>query len=144
MIRLEAFWDSSAIVPLCVPQAFSSPVQALLSKYSMTVWWATPVEIVGAIARLLRIGGITAATWKASRAYSEGLTGVWWVISPSRDVLSSAMSLVDRYDVHAADALQLAAALKWAGNSPEHKTFLTLDNRLRDAALLCGFDAPQI
>jgi len=51
---------------------------------------------------------------------------------------------VERYDLRAADALQLSAGLEWCGEDPRGRVFLTADKKLRDAALLCGFDAPQI
>ncbi len=144
MNRRNAFWDSSALVPLCVPQAFSPKVRELLNHYSVTIWWATPVEIAGAAARLLRVQDIGTDTWKDARRYEGELAQTWRVIAPSDEVRDSAIDLVDRYDVHAADSLQLAAALEWCEGNPRGEIFITLDNRLRDAALLCGFDAPKI
>jgi hypothetical protein len=51
---------------------------------------------------------------------------------------------VDRYDLRAADSLQLAAALEWCEDAPQGRIFLTTDRKLREAALLSGFDAKQI
>ena len=144
MNRRTAFWDSSALVPLCVPQAFSARVRELLNRFSVVTWWVTPVEIAGAAARLLRVQDIDTNTWKEARRYEEKLARTWRVIAPSDDVRAAATDLVDRYDVHAADSLQLAAALEWCEGNPRGEVFITIDNRLRDAALLCGFDAPKI
>jgi hypothetical protein len=44
----------------------------------------------------------------------------------------------------AADALQLAAALEWSENIPHGKVFIAADQRLREAAVLSGFDAKVI
>jgi predicted nucleic acid-binding protein len=52
-----------------------------------------------------------------------------------------AIGLVEKYDLRAADSLQLAAGLEWCGNTPLNKLFLTSDRRLQDAALLTGFNA---
>ena len=52
--------------------------------------------------------------------------------------------LLERYDLRAADALQLAAALGWCENAPRGRVFLTADQKLREAALLSGFDAKEI
>lgn len=60
-------------------------------------------------------------------------------------IQAKASTLIERYDLRAADApLQLAAALEWCENQPQGRIFLTADQRLRDAALLSGFDARQI
>jgi predicted nucleic acid-binding protein len=50
------------------------------------------------------------------------------------------MELIKRYDLHAADSLQMAAALQWCEGIPQGRVFLTADGRLRDAARLVGFD----
>ena len=54
------------------------------------------------------------------------------------------MQLVERYDLRAADALQLAAALGWCEDAPQGRVFLTADRKLREAVLLSGFDAKEI
>ena len=51
-----AFWDASALVPLCVTQRATPVVEALSAQYQVAVWWSTPVEIRGAFARLVRMG----------------------------------------------------------------------------------------
>jgi hypothetical protein len=38
----------------------------------------------------------------------------------------------------------LAAALEWCEYAPQGRVFLTADQKLRDAALLSGFDAQQM
>jgi hypothetical protein len=54
-----AFWDTSALVPLCVQQHPSSAVRELLGQHEITVWWATSVEMRSAFERLLRMGQLT-------------------------------------------------------------------------------------
>jgi hypothetical protein len=44
----------------------------------------------------------------------------------------------------AADAFQLAAALEWCEYNPSGRVFLTTDLKLRNAALLGGFDAKEL
>jgi len=51
---------------------------------------------------------------------------------------------VDRYDLRAADSLQLAAALVWCEDVPQGRAFFTADQKLGEAALLGGLDAKQI
>ena len=57
---------------------------------------------------------------------------------------SKAVQLVERYDLRAADSLQLAAVLAWCEDAPQERVFLTTDQKLREAALLSGFDAKEI
>jgi len=44
-----------------------------------------------------------------------------------------------RFDLRAADGLQLAAAIAWRGFDDERTVFITGDNRLGDAAKASGF-----
>jgi predicted nucleic acid-binding protein len=66
------------------------------------------------------------------------------VIEPSNALRANAVQLVDRYDLKAADALQLAAALEWCDGLPHGEVFLAADQRLREAAILSGFDGKVI
>ena len=51
------FWDSSALVPLCVDEPATDAALALLAEDpEVAVWWATPVECASALARLERDG----------------------------------------------------------------------------------------
>ena len=53
--RQLAFWDASALVPLCVGQTTTPRAIALYKSYEAVIWWATPVEIASALARLMRM-----------------------------------------------------------------------------------------
>jgi predicted nucleic acid-binding protein len=55
--------------------------------------------------------------------------------------MSDAAQLVERFDLRAADSLQLAAAFEWCEGVSQSRVFLTADQKLREAALLSGFDA---
>jgi predicted nucleic acid-binding protein len=66
------------------------------------------------------------------------------LIQPSNILRSKAVQRVERYDMRAADSLQLAAALAWCEDAPQGRVFLTTDQKLRKAALLSGFDAKEI
>jgi len=59
-------------------------------------------------------------------------------------VRATSIELVDRFDLRAADSLQLAATLEWCEYAPQDRVFLTADQKLRDAAILAGFDAKQL
>jgi predicted nucleic acid-binding protein len=142
--RPVAFWDTSALVPLCAHQGITPRVIALYRNYGMVVWWATPVEIASALRRLVRMKQITPDDWVTSRRLALDLAESWRIVQPSNTLRENAAQLVERYDLKAADAMQLAAALEWCENDPQGKLFLAADKKLREAAVLSGFDGKAI
>ena len=142
--RVPAFWDASALVPLCVRQGITPQAIALYKTHDAVVWWATPVEIASALARLLRTKQLDSRAWAKSNKLAKCLADSWSVIQPSDALRATSRQLVDRYDLRAADSFQLAAALEWCEHAPQGRVFLAADQKLRDAALLSGFDAKQM
>lgn len=142
--RPSAFWDTSALVPLCVRQGATPRAIALYKNCEAVVWSTTPVEMASALARLVRMKQLNSSDWAEACKLAKALADAWFVIQPSDAVRSKAMQLVDRYDLRAADALPLAAALVWCEDIPQGRVFLTADQKLREAAMLSGFDAKQM
>ena len=142
--RRLAFWDASALVPLCVGQRNTSRAIALYEKYEAVVWWATPIEIASALARLVRMKQLSSSDWAQSQRLAADLAEAWFVIQPSDTLRAKAIRLVDRHDLRAADALQLAAALEWCEDAPQGNVFLAADEKLRAAAVLSGFEERRI
>src|SRR5207247_10366206 len=142
--RISAFWDTSALVPLLVRQSNTSQAVAVYKLLECVVWWATPVEIASAVARLLRTGKISTDDFAKSRNLANALFSSWAVIFPTDAIRATSMQLVERYDLRAADSLQLAAALHWCGDAPQGRIFLSGDQKLHDSALLSGFDAKRL
>jgi len=134
-----AFWDSSALIPLCVQQSQTKRATTLFAAYGVAVWWSTPVEIVSGLTRLLRMGEIDEEEFLAGKHVAEIVAATWVVIKPSAKIATEACSLLERYPLSAADALQLAAALEWSENKPKGEVFLSFDQRLREAAGGTGF-----
>lgn len=135
-----AFWDASAIVPLCCSQAATSKSRKLLREAGrMVVWWGTPIEARTAFARLGRDGFLTDAERRRAVGLLDELRQSWDEIQPSEKVRGIAEDLPDRYGVRAADAAQLAAALVWCRDRPSRRPFICFDERLSRAALDVGF-----
>ena len=143
-MRIPAFWDSSALVPLCVRQGITPRAIALYKIHDAAVWWAAPVEIASALARLVRMKQLDSDDWIKARKLAKRLADSWSVIQPSDALRAKSIQLVERYDLRAADSFQLAAALEWCEDAPQGRVFLTTDQKLREAALLSGFDAKQM
>jgi predicted nucleic acid-binding protein len=136
-----AFWDSSSLVPLCVQQPASAIARTLSTQYAIAVWWAAPVEVRSAIARLGRIGNINSNGQVQAIVLLERLRGRWREILPGLPVRARAEDMIDRFPLHAADALQLAAAWEWCQGHPRNRTFISGDVQLLDAARHLGFTA---
>ena len=136
-----AFWDSSSLVPLCVKQRATPVVQALSQRYSMIVWWAAPIEIRSASARLLRMRQLSSSEHVVSQVRLDELRSRWVEICPDKALRTQAERLIDRFPIKAADAQQLAAAMTWCLNRPRGRVFISGDNQLLDAARQLGFQA---
>jgi predicted nucleic acid-binding protein len=117
---------------------------ALAKRYEIVVWWAAPVEIASGLARLARMRQLSSDDWAQSRQLAKDLENGWLVIQPSESLRTRATHLVATYDLRAGDALQLAAALQWCQDVPWGKDFICGDERLREAALLSGFESSRL
>lgn len=136
------FWDSSAIVALLVDESDQKRARAWLDQdEAMLVWWATPVECVSAIARRERDGSLDSAATRIAIARLRALSAQWHEIVPSAALRSIAERVLRVHPLRAADALQLAAALVAAEQDPPSLEFVSLDDRLNEAATKEGFIA---
>ena len=134
------FWDSSALVPILVPEARSSRLTALFaSDVEMTVWWLSSIECRSALYRRHREKPIAPATLRASLRRLDAIMEDADSIVPTDSVRDIAHNLLSRHALLAADALQLAAALTWCESHPAKERFVCLDGTLRDAAVAQGF-----
>jgi hypothetical protein len=139
VLKPVAFWDSSVLVALCVRQD-ATPIALDLEKhYRIVVWWGSDVEIFSALARLQRRLEISTSTFEQAKQQAEGLSNIWQIVAPSAKITQNARTLLERYPLRAADALQLAAAIVWCEGKSNGKTFLTFDQRLGKAAEAEGF-----
>jgi uncharacterized protein len=132
------FWDTSAIVPLLLEQEATGAVRPILkADAEMAAWWGTPVECASALARVRREGLLSVEDETLTLDLLEMLQEAWLEILPSAELREESMRLLRVHPLKAADALQLAAALVWAG-SPRGVELVTLDERLALAARLEG------
>ncbi|MGB9028564.1 MAG: type II toxin-antitoxin system VapC family toxin [Acidobacteriaceae bacterium] len=134
-----AFWDSSALVPFCARQKASPNTYRLLGQYSVVVWWATPVEVRSALERLLRTQNLSAAEHAGAEKRLDRLRRGWGELAPTEAMRDQAEKLLARFPLSSADALQLAAAMAWAGGHPRGRVFICGDARLLAAAEQLGF-----
>lgn len=134
------FWDTSALIPLVLPEARSTVLAEIVATdREVTLWWGTPVECLSATYRRHRetplAGPVLTAALNRLRAFVEDAD----TVAPTDEVRRRAGRLVAAHPLRAADALQLAAALVWCEEQPAGEAFVCLDERLREAARREGF-----
>ena len=135
-----AFWDSSALAPLCVSEPATLTSEELVKTYEPhVVSWTTPVEIRSAISRLRRQGRITEADSDYAVDCVECLKASWREVRPSIALRDMAETLPGVYGLKSADSLQLAAALTWCRERPRNRPFVCYDLKLAEAARQAGF-----
>ncbi len=106
----------------------------------MTVWWGTVVECESALARRRRQGSFPEASFREGQVLLRDIEAAWYVVEPSAAVRDKAVRLLWVHGLTAADALQLSAALAWCEERPSGHEFVSLDERLAEAAALEGFE----
>ena len=136
------FWDSSALVPLLVHKAATPFFSAVYARDPlMTVWWGTKVECVSALARYERdpraaIGLNIADGFRRL----EDAASHWHEIAASESVRETALILLRRHVLRAADALQLGAATVARQERGAALEFVCADRNLSQAAVNDGFN----
>ena len=134
------FWDSSALLPLFSEEEFSGVAGGLLrGDGEVVVWWGTWIECSVAVSRLRRENVLNEAGEEEARAALDRLENNWVERRPTNDTRLLAMLISKCHPSKAADALQIAAALRWCDGDTAGVGFVCLDERLRKAARDEGF-----
>jgi predicted nucleic acid-binding protein len=134
------FWDSSAIIPLCLREKTSETIKGLMrDDEDIVVSWTTRIECLSALSRRQREGVLLSGDAAKARAVLSALAATWSEVQPTETVRLRAERLLSIHPLRAADALQLASALIWAQETPRGLNFVCLDQNLREGALKEGF-----
>src|SRR5215470_12290347 len=141
----SAFWDSSAIVPLCCQQPQTKAARQAFRLFPrMVVWWATSVECKSALHRLEREHELTRQETQQSLEALEKHRQHWVDVTPLEELKTLAERLLSLHPLRAADCLQLASALIWCNRHPRGKSFVSSDERLLEAAEKEGFTGVKL
>jgi predicted nucleic acid-binding protein len=125
---------------LVVEQPCSAEVERWLGDDpEAVVWTLTPVEIVAALRRLARDGELSERAALDAEALAGEFVRRAHVVTDVEGVKTLARRLLRVHALRAADALQLGAALAWAGGHPTGLDLATFDRRLALAAEREGF-----
>jgi len=134
------FWDSSAIIPLCLKEKVSEAMKRLVKDdEDIVVWWTTRIECLSALARRQREGVLRSGDETKAKFVLSALAATWSEVQPTETVRLRAERLLSIHPLRAADALQLASALIWAQETPRGLGFVCLDQNLRAGAFKEGF-----
>ena len=134
------YWDSSALVPLCVEEASTPYMRQLLAMDPIVItWWTTELECVSAISRLEREGRLSLQACSEALRRLQNMGETWNVVEPVVGIRNTARRLLRVHPLRTADALQLAAAILSCRNQPRAFAFVCLDEKLSEAADREGF-----
>jgi uncharacterized protein len=137
---MVGFWETSAIVPLLVPEPDTERREReLADSDGAIVWWGTCVECHSALCRREREGVLTRENFIRAAARLDALIAQCTQVEPDEAVRRRAERLLRVHPLRAADAFQLAAALAAVQERPEGVPFHCADERLRVAAQKEGF-----
>lgn len=140
-----SFWDSSAIVPLCIREDRSHSARILWRRFPQrNVWRETPVEIMSAIARREREGKFEQATRIKAENRLKIVEAEWNAIESIPRIIELARTFPTTLGLRALDSLQLASALVWCKEFPKDKNFITADSKLLEAAKNVSFTAHDL
>jgi len=132
-------------VPLIVKQPSSPAVQQWMAQDpEIVVWTLTPVEMVSALRRLVRSNQLGEDEANRAESLLVELAKRCHLIVDVELVKAIACRVLRVHSLRAADALQLGAALAWAGSNTQGCVLYTFDQQLAGAAGREGFESPIV
>ncbi len=134
------FWDSSALAPAVVEEKRSGRIRDLGSEdEERVVWSLSEVEITSALWRQRRANHLTEDARDAAQRQIDIVLANAVIVTDLSAVVHRARRLLATHNLRAADAMQLGAALLACADDPARLPFVTLDDRLAEAARREGF-----
>ena len=134
------FWDSSAVVPLiCREKTTAFMLRLYAVDMDLLVWGFTRTEVLSALSKHARDGSLSPKDFAEAKAKLERLQADWTENVDYEGVRERAERLLGTHALSAADALQLGAALVSVEEKTRGFSFVTLDERLAEAANKEGF-----
>jgi uncharacterized protein len=136
-----AFFDASAVVPLCLAQTSSQMARRHYRTFSrQVVATTTLIEAASAVYRAVRLGLLAPTRVKSAMERLSQLDKRWTEIELTVGARNLGVAMLAHYDLRAGDAVQLASALIWCKEQPRNRPFVCFDHRLAASAAQAGFD----
>ncbi|MGH8310537.1 MAG: hypothetical protein ACRETX_12190, partial [Steroidobacteraceae bacterium] len=117
----------------------ANPCNCRIDDLMFIVWALTPLEVLSALWRRRRLGEIEVRAQASAEGALVALEMAWAVVADVAQVDRRARRLLATHPLRAADTAQLAAALVACDEHPERLPFVTIDERLAEAARREGF-----
>lgn len=131
------------MIPLIVDEGSSQQMEDVLREDdSVATWWGTRIECTSAIRRKEREGQLEPQQAKQASLLLDALAEDWAEVQPALELRSMAGRLLAVHPLRTGDAFQLAAALRWSSEISDEAEVITLDERLKDAAMREGLLCP--
>src|SRR5262245_45332557 len=96
---MPAFWDTSAIIHICVPGQSASAARRILGQHAVVVWWAARVEVRSTLERLRKETAISLSAYHASKSRLEALLPSWREIQPAESLRELACIQLERFNI---------------------------------------------
>jgi predicted nucleic acid-binding protein len=133
---MTLYLDTSSIIKLYVDEPGSDAVRQDLSEASAgATSLVTYAEARAALARLRRLGGITAAGFRLAKRDFDADWPMWVILPLSEALCRSAGDLAERYGLRGFDSMHLATYLLLASIERSDVRFSSFDRRLNRAAV---------
>lgn len=134
------FWDSSALVAIAVGEKTTRSVRDLSREDpELMVWILSEVEITSALWRRRRANELTEIVRAGAQRRMDLTLSNAVTVADVPAVVRRARRLLASHTLRSADAMQLAAALLACEDEPSRLPFVTIDDRLAEAAAREGF-----
>ena len=134
------YFDASALVKRYMRETGSTTVRRLLLSDTPVTSRLSEVEVASALVRRAREGVFsTAERDRALAAFASDLEAIL-VVELTEDVTAGATGLLQRHQLRAGDAIQLASSVFLQEQLGETVPFVVFDRRLTDVARLEGLD----
>jgi len=128
------YFDASALAKRYVREKGSLKVRRLLASERPATSRYSAVEVASALARRVREGAVSGEDCaRALAALRQDLTAML-LVELTTEVVTRALSLLQRHSLRAGDAVQLASCLQLRDELEEPITLVTFDDRLTAAA----------
>jgi hypothetical protein len=135
------YFDASALVKRYVRERGSAKVRRLIASGTPATSRLSEVEIASAVGRRAREGAFSVAERDRALAALERDFSVMFVVELTAEITARARALLQRHELRAGDAIQLASCLYLQDQIGEDVSLIAFDDRLTQAARREGLTA---
>lgn len=127
------YFDASALVKRYVREQGSAKVRRLIASAAPATSRLSEVEVASALGRLAREGAFSVAERDRALAALETDLAAIVVVELTAEITARARTLLQRYELRAGDAIQLASCLYLQEQLGEEVPLVAFDRRLTKA-----------